>query len=244
MKQEELKKLAMNQLSTLKEIAKSNNYTELEHQFEFMSATLKLQSTSDSHDDVEVFYDYEEDYEDEDFVPYPEGFNSREEYLDFVEEQEQEIADDVVGTVPDNNGGYKEVGSFKESLGRAYESLETQNTYYDEETGEDYQEEIPAVPEMSILISRDDEEELTVEDVKEKVFKHPQAQTMLKVFGNDFDVTNHISDHQKLATFLINQSDPYADSMAKVLQHGSTANFGGKIVVPGVGVVQASPVLG
>lgn len=259
MNYEELYRLAKNQLSTLESMAKDSGQIGLSQQFRMFSLSLQVEPQHDSHDDT-LDYHTDEEYEyDEDGEPdFPEGFDSNEEFVNFIQEQgvtrtyedaefEETVEvypDSVHGVIPDNvDDGYKEVGNFQQDLDHAAELLSESNTIRDEETGEElYHAEPENVPVVEILFTRNDGNELTEDNILNNVFSHPQSQPMLKAFGTDYTVNNSDQDNQKTVAFAIDQNNPRSVLVSQLLKDGRFADFGGRIIVPGVGQVISQPV--
>lgn len=260
MSAESLKNLAVNQLKALSAMAKQEGHAELGQQFDLFSASLNVDASPVferpvvDHIEYEEDAEYDEEYEEDDV---PDGFNSHEDYENFVRQQgatriveddetgeEYEvIPDSVHGVIQDENGEYKEAGDFEADLEQAQELLEESNTIRDEETGDVlFQNEPDEVPTVEIVFSRTDGNELTAEDVEGRILSHPQSEPMLRAFGEDYTVNEGNGSQNKVVAFSIDQGNSSSRSTAQLLSDRKFMSFGGKIIVPGLGQVSARPV--
>ena len=210
----------------------------------------------DDYENYDDIYTAEEPVE-EDYTPaVPEGFDDEAAYEEFLSGQElptyafedeetgevfeEEIRpDDVVGVV---NG--HEVGNLDESLGKVDEYVMEQNAIRDEETGEVlYQNEPETVPYVSISIERADGNELTAAQLLSDVMKAPESATMFKVFGDNFKVVDGDTASQKIVQFFIDNDNATSRKAAQGLVYGNgMMQFGGQIIVPGIGLVKAATI--
>lgn len=195
--------------------------------------------------------------EDEEPTP-PTGFRDQEHFESFVEEQEasrpiindegeivaENAPDDVHGVIPDGEGGYTQVGDLEESLETVSDLLEESNTIRDEETGEAlYVNEPDDVDLINIKFTRA-QGELTSDDVENSIFNHPQAQPMLNMFGREYRILRTENPNEKVVAFTIDQDNTQSRKMAQLLADGKFVQFGGRIIVPGIGQVTSEPIIG
>lgn len=214
--------------------------------------------------DEEFITPYED--EDEDDVPnHPEGFNDEDEFSDFLADQEEFITNkvtvydeetgeetevtmtpqDVVGVAVAWGGGYKDVGNLDDSVTQLEQIEDLQNTIYDETTGEVlYRNEPEPVETIRVRIVREDGLSLSDNDVTNRIFTHRQAAPMLQIFGQEYNILNTENDSEKIVAFTIDQDNNQSKVMAKALSDGQYVNFGGRVVIPGLGLVTATPVFG
>ena len=213
-------------------------------------------SYEDDYENYDDIYTAEEPVEEEEAPAVPEGFDNEAAYEEFLRGQElptytfedeetgevfeEEIRpDDVVGVV---NG--HEVGNLDESLGKIDEYVMEQNAIRDEETGEVlYQNEPEVVPYISITIERADGNELTAAQLLSDVMKAPESATMFKVFGDNFKVVDGNTVSQKVVQFFIDNDNATSRKAAQGLVYGNgMMQFGGQIIVPGIGLVKAATI--
>lgn len=264
-----LKNLAKTQLDALAQMAHSENLFELEQQFKLFSLTLSADAPTIPPAVTETDLPYENhpyEDEDEDDVPnHPEGFNDEDEFSDFLADQEEFITNkvtvydeetgeetevtmtpqDVVGAVVAWGGGYKDVGNLDDSVTQLEQIEDLQNTIYDEETGEVlYRNEPEPVETIRVRIVREDGLSLSDNDVTNRIFTHRQAAPMLQIFGQEYNILNTENDSEKIVAFTIDQDNNQSKVMAKALSDGQYVNFGGRVVIPGLGLVTATPVFG
>lgn len=208
-------------------------------------------------DDDHAYDDYYGDYGEEENVEpvIPEGFDSVEQYQEFLAEQGEfstasvpdEDGEDidiqvppeaVVGVVKDEETGeYKDVGNLEESI-------DTYLRVTDEETGEVHErEQGDDVPTVRVKLARGDEREMSRDDV-ERIFANPQAAPMIQVFGRDYRVLSTDRDHEKIVSFTVDTTNDTSRMMANAVTSGRALGFGGRIVVNGIGYVTAQIVRG
>lgn len=207
-------------------------------------------------DDEDEYDEYDED--DEPHVV--NGFENREQYEKFLNEQDDFVPkipvfdeetgeateikvepDDVAGVVQQEDGSFTEIGNFEESLDTATEMLVEKNTIRDGETGQVLVEnEIQDVNTIRVRIHRADGEKFTDANVR-TLLEHPQSQPMLNTFGKDYTVEHDDTDSATVfLVFNIDQNNTTASRVSKILADGQLMTFGGKIVVPTIGIVSSN----
>lgn len=201
-------------------------------------------------------YGYLDGDEDEEYVlPVPAGFADEESYqafldtqneatgVEYIDEETGEVyevptsrPDDVVGVV---NG--VEVGNMDESLAKVTEYVTERNVIRDEETDEVlYHNDVEEVPFIKVALTRRDNSELTVVQVLNNVLSSRESVTMLKTFGENFNIVDGENANQKVLRFFIDNDNETSRRAAQGLMlGGGMMQFGGNIVVPGVGTVSA-----
>lgn len=256
MESKALKDLAINQLSALANLARDTGNVELQHQFQLFSLSLGQEATippapaphveprrnedfDDYYDDEDNDEDYYDDDLEEDIIP--EGFDTLEEYNDFLDSQpanlttqtveneetgeEDEIrAISVAGVIPDGEGGYKEVGSLP---------------VFDEEDDDYFDEE--EVDVINVKLTRA-EGELTGQDVQD-ILDNPQSRMMLDVFGRDYRVLRTADPSVKVISFNIDNDNLQSRRMSQMVTSGNLVRFGGRAVFPRIGVVTSEPII-
>lgn len=211
------------------------------------------------YEDEDNYYEYDDNYNDiyEPEAPtIPEGFDDEASYQDFLRGQElpthtfedEETGEEVEETIrPDDVVGIvngREVGNLEESLNKVDEYVVGQNTIRDEETGDVlYQNEPEEVPYVSVSIERADGNELTPVQLLSKVMKAPESSTMLKVFGDNFKIIEGDTPAEKIVQFFVDNNNETSRKAAQGLVYGNgMMQFGGQIVVPGIGLVKATTI--
>lgn len=212
-------------------------------------------------DDDEYYDDEDEDDYFEMELPVPEGFRDRDHFERFVEEQPEagktttdhetgeEIPvypDTVSGVIPDGEGGYTEVGNMDEAFNTVSRFFDASHVEYDEdyEDGEElYANEPDDVDTINIKLTRSQGEELTADDVRNRILTHPQTQPMLNIFGNDYRVLRTEDPSVKVLSFNIDKDNERSHKMAQMMTNGNLVKFGGRIVFPGIGQVVSEPII-
>lgn len=134
---------------------------------------------------------------------------------------------DVVGVVADESGNYVEVGNAEESIRKTIDMI---NEYELEE-----EEELEAENTISIVYSRLDDNELTIDNVH-TIINHPISEPLKQLGAIQLMEINHLTeDSHKEAVFAVLEEGPLP---LKALALGITS-YRGVSIFPGLGQVQA-----
>lgn len=249
-------------LHTLKDSTESTLVTEKGAQkMEDTVNGIKDLFVDDTEDhDYDDYYDDEED--EEEYVPIlPNGFNTQEEYQEFLESQREHLTVertdlltgethedtqepiDVAGVVM-KDGQAVDVGNFDESLEAAHEALREGTALVDEETDETIVDlGVDEIEGIRVRLTRGDNQELSANDVA-RILDHPQARPMIQVFGEDFRLVETEDDHVKDLVFTLDEDNEKGQKASQVLiNRPDMMSFAGTIIIPAVGAVSARVVL-
>lgn len=222
-----------------------------------------------TYDETEDYYDEYGDYQgwednaefdDEDYEAaepvIPEGFETREEFDNFVESQQElmpEVINEETGEVmtltPDTvvghiNGEDKNDDKFDEYVSVVNDYVREQNTIYNDETGEEeVVVENDPVPFVRVSFKRNDGNELTLGNIMNNIIQAPESKRMLDSFGDNFNIEDGSDSSEKVLQFYIDENNDRSRQVAEALVHGNgMMTFGGRVVIPGVGYVTARQV--
>lgn len=216
----------------------------------------------EDYDDEDEYWDDEDG--DEDYEPVvPNGFDSAEEYERFLETQAEHLttqevdeetgevyehtnhAYDVAGFVEKEDGEVVEVGNLDESLDSLHAQVLEDRTIVDEETNEVIVNMgMDDVEGLRVRITRNDNNALSEDVVRNTILAHPQSAMMLRVFGRDFTIVDADEANSKDVIFTLGEDDERARKAGQlIVNRPDMVAFAGTIVVPGVGSVSAKTVL-
>lgn len=218
----------------------------------------------EDEDEDEDYDDEEDEYWDDDDEPViPNGFDSPEEYERFLETQAEALTtqevdeetgevhehtqypQDVAGVVVKEDGEVVEVGNFDESLEALHAQTLEDRTIVDEETNEVIVNMgMDDVEGLRVRITRNDNNALSEDVVRNTILAHPQSAMMLRVFGRDFTIVDADEANSKDVIFTLGEDDERARKTGQlIVNRPDMVAFAGTIVVPGVGSVSAKTVL-
>lgn len=213
------------------------------------------------HNVDDNYDEYDDDYEDhvEDYIndeqeelPVPDGFADREEYEAFLATQEDVMPkiEDEFGNeqtaVPDTMAGFvngQEVGNLDGDLEKVSEILVETNTIYDEEGNVEFQQEVEEVPSIRVSFTRDDRNELTIDQVKNSVLRAPESTMMLNSFGHNFNIVDGTVDAEKVIEFFIDNTNIRSRQASQAIALSDIVKFGGRVLIPGLGLVTARAIV-
>jgi hypothetical protein len=146
---------------------------------------------------------------------------------------------DVVGVIPDGKGNYVEVGNADESIQKVRDIIAKNEFYedeYDDEYEDEYEDENQEVENtISIVYSRLDDNELTIDNVH-TIINHPISDALKRLGSIQLMEINHLDeDYEKEAVFAVLEEGPLP---LKALALGITS-YRGVSIFPGLGQVQA-----